>query len=383
MKVTIVGAGLGGLTAALALRQAGIDAEVYERASELREVGAGISLWANAIRALAKLGLGETLRASSMPYARTAILRSDGRVIAQSFLEELVERLRAGGTPALLVLHRADLLRMFSDKLEGAIRLDRTCTGFATRGDKVAARFANGAEVESDVLIGADGIHSAIRAQLYPGERVHYSGYTAWRAVAKFDAAGWGVTESWGCGRRFGIVPMPGGLVYWFATRNAPEGEIDPVETTKRKLLELFQGWHQPIRDLIAATEASAILRNDILDRDPLKNWGSGRVTMLGDAAHPMTPNFGQGGCQAIEDALVLARTLATQANAPAALRAYESERIPRTSQIVLRSRQAGALAQLENPMACRLRDFFVGKIPRGVVLRQLQSMAGYTGHLN
>jgi len=383
VKATVVGAGIGGLTAALALRDAGIDVEIYEQASELREVGAGISLWANAIRALAQLGLGEALRVHSVAYVRTAILRADGRVIAESLLDELVRSLGTDETPAMLVLHRADLLKMLSGRLDSAIRLGQTCTGFEIREDRVIARLAGGAEVESDVLIGADGIRSAIRAQLHPGEPVHYSGYTAWRAVSKFEAAGWGVTETWGCGRRFGIVPMAGDLVYWFATRNAPQGETDPPARVKQNLLELFQGWHEPIYALISATQESAILRNDILDRDPLRNWGVGRVTLLGDAAHPMTPNFGQGGCQAIEDALVLARILRTHSDVPAAVRCYEGERIARTSPIVLRSRQSGVLAQLENPVACRIRDFAIGKIPRAVMLRQWQSMAGYTGHLN
>ncbi|HTS47378.1 MAG TPA: FAD-dependent monooxygenase [Bryobacteraceae bacterium] len=383
MKATVVGAGIGGLTAALALRNAGIDVEIHEQTSELREVGAGISLWANAIRALAKLGLGEALQARSVAYSRTAILRADGQVIAESLLDELVRSLGAGEIPALLVLHRADLLGMLSGRLDCAIRLGQTCTGFEMLEDRVIARFAGGVEVESDLLIGADGIHSGIRAQLRPGERVHYSGYTAWRAVSKFEAAGWGVTETWGRGRRFGVVPMAGGLVYWFATQNAPQGQTDPPGAAKQNLLELFQGWHDPIHALISATQGSAILRNDIQDRDPLANWGTGRVTLLGDAAHPMTPNFGQGGCQAIEDALVLARMLRTHSEVPAALRSYEAERIARTTPIVLRSRQAGVLAQLENPLACRIRDFTVGKIPRAVMLRQLQSMVGYTGHLN
>lgn len=383
VKATVVGAGIGGLTAALALRTAGVDVEVYEQAAELREVGAGISLWVNAIRALAKLGLGEALRARSVPYARTAILRADGQVMAESPLDQLVQRLGAGETPAMVVLHRADLLKMLSGRLQDAIRLGQTCTGFEMRGERVIARFAGGAEVQSDVLIGADGIHSAIGAQLHPGKPVHYSGYTAWRAVAKFEAAGWGVTESWGRGRRFGIAPMSDGFVYWFATRNVPKGETDPSGAAKKNLLESFQGWHEPIHELISATQESAILRNDIQDRDPLTSWGSGRVTLLGDAAHPMTPNFGQGGCQAIEDALVLARTLTMHSSVPETLRSYESERIARTNPIVLRSRQAGVLAQLENPVACRVRDFLVRKIPRAAMLHQLESMAGYTGHLN
>jgi len=198
VKATVVGAGIGGLTTALALRSAGIDVEIYEQAAELRGVGAGISLWVNAIRALAKLGLGEVLRARSVPYARTAILRADGRAIAETSLDELAEPLGDGETPAMLVLHRADLLKMLSGPLENTIRLGQACTGFEMRGEQVIARFTGGAEVQSDVLIAADGIHSAIRAQLCPGEPVRYSGYTAWRAVSKFDAAGWGCDRDLG-----------------------------------------------------------------------------------------------------------------------------------------------------------------------------------------
>jgi 2-polyprenyl-6-methoxyphenol hydroxylase-like FAD-dependent oxidoreductase len=184
VNATVVGAGIGGLTTALALRNAGIDVEICEQATELRAVGAGISLWANAIRALTKLALGAALRARSVPYARTAILRADGRAIAESLLNELVERL-GGGTPAMVVLHRADLLKMLSGPLENAIRLGQTCTGFEMRGEQVITRFAGGAEVESDVLIGADGIHSAVREQIHTGEPVRYPGHTAWRAGRK------------------------------------------------------------------------------------------------------------------------------------------------------------------------------------------------------
>ena len=382
-KAIVVGAGIGGLTAALALQKAGLSVEVYEQAPELKEAGAGISLWANAIRALEQLGFGRVLRERSVAYARTAIVRSDGRTIVEISLDELVQRLRLGDTPVVVVLHRADLLDMLAKPLESAIRLGHRCAGFEIRGERVAARFADGTEAEGDLLIGADGIHSAVRAQLHAGDALRYSGYTAWRAVVKFDSAGWGVTESWGAGKRFGVVPMSGGLVYWFATQNAPQGGNAGAGGAKRELSGLFRGWNEPIPRLISATEESAILRNDIMDRDPLRTWGSGPVTLLGDAAHPMTPNLGQGGCQAIEDALALARSLSSAHNVPDALRNYESERIRRTTPIVLGSRRSGRLAQFDNPLACRIRDALLGKMPHGVLLRQLESVAGYIGHLS
>ena len=383
MKAIVIGAGIGGLTAALALRKAGIEIEIYERVGELRAVGAGISLWANAIRALAALGLGDPLRARSVEYVRTAILRADGAAIAETSLEELVEHTVGGeAIPAAVMVHRADLSNILAGPVCDAIRLGRECTGFEIRGERVAARFHDGSEAVADLLVAADGIHSAIRAQLHPNEPLRYSGYTAWRSVVKFDTTGLGITETWGFGRRFGIVPMSGGLVYWFATRNAPEGQSDPASEIKHNLLDLFQGWHAPIRMLIEASDDQAILRNDIVDRAPLRAWGTGPVTLLGDAAHPMTPNLGQGGCQAIEDGLVLARALAKRSDVPAALRSYESERIARTSPIVSRSREAGVVAQFENPLACRVRDFLFAKIPRSVLFRQLAATAGYRGHL-
>jgi 2-polyprenyl-6-methoxyphenol hydroxylase-like FAD-dependent oxidoreductase len=149
---------------------------------------------------------------------------------------------------------------------------------------------------------------------------------------------------------------MTGGRVYWYATESVPEGQGDPLEGRKQGLLKLFRGWHEPVEALIEATDESAILRNDVYDRPALRRWSVGRATLLGDAAHPMTPDMGQGACQAIEDAVVLADCLSQGSEVAEALRAYESRRIPRTRRVVRESRQAGTIAQWSNPLACRLR---------------------------
>jgi len=378
MKVIIIGAGIAGLTTAIALRRAGIEVEIYEKVSELREVGAGISLWANAIRALDYLGLGSAIRDRSVSYSRTAILRSDGQVIVESPLEKMVALFGS----AMIVLHRADLLAILSAPVKDAIRFDHECIGFHQENNAVVVRFVNGAEARGDVLAGADGIHSIVRSKLHPNESIRYAGYTAWRCVTKFDSAGITTGETWGPGRRFGVVPMWGGLVYWFATRNAPPGQTDLPGQAKQNLLELFRGWHHPIPALISASEESVILRNDIVDRDPLPAWGAGRITLLGDAAHPMTPNLGQGGCQGIEDPLVLARALINVSPVEAALRDYEVRRIARTTPIVQRSRQLGVIGQFEGTLARRLRDFVLGSMPASLALRQLESVVGYQEHL-
>jgi len=374
MKVILIGAGIAGLTTALALRREGIDVEIYERVPEQREVGAGISLWANAICVLDALGVGAAIRDRSVSYSRTAVRRFDGHLIVESPLEKIA----APFASAMVVLHRAELLAILRAPVEDAIRFNHECIEFDQENDSVVARFRNGVKARGDVLAGADGIHSIVRAKLHPGEAIRYSGYTAWRCVTKFDGAAMMAGETWGPGRRFGALPMRGGYAYWFATNNAPLGEKDPPGKTKQNLLELFRGWHHPIPDLIAASEGPAILRNDIVDRDPLPRWGAGRVTLLGDAAHPMTPNLGQGGCQGIEDALVLARMLATVRPVERALREYEERRIARTTPIVRRSRQIGVIGQLEGRLARGVRDFVLASMPASAALRELEAVVSY-----
>lgn len=234
------------------------------------------------------------------------------------------------------------------------------------------AEFAGGEEAQGDFLVGADGLHSVVRGRLHGTERPRYAGYTAWRAVTTFKIQPT-TSESWGHGKRFGIVPIGGSRVYWFATKNAPEGQPEHPEGRKQKLLHLFKGWHPPIVDLIEATDPEAILRHDLYDRKPMKrSWGEGRVTLLGDAAHPTTPNLGQGACQATEGAFVLAQQLRSAMDIAAALRRYEAQRLPRTAFITNLSWRIGRMAQLENPVLCWLRNTALRVVPVGIQTKQL-----------
>jgi 2-polyprenyl-6-methoxyphenol hydroxylase-like FAD-dependent oxidoreductase len=278
-----------------------------------------------------------------------------------------------------IVVHRADLQAILLRALDSdAVRLGAHCTGFTQDGDRVTARFADGEEAHGDLLIGADGLHSVVRAQLFGAAAPRYAGYTAWRAVAPFDHARLTPGETMGRGARFGMAPVSGGRAYWYATLTTPEGGRDVEGGRKRALLEIFRGWHTPIEALIAATDETAILRNDIYDRDPLSHWSVGRVTLLGDAAHPMTPNLGQGACQALEDAVALADALKDSDDVRAALRAYEERRIGRTSALVRQARQIGAVGQWSNPLACRLRDALLKYVVVRVQGRQIERVAGY-----
>jgi 2-polyprenyl-6-methoxyphenol hydroxylase-like FAD-dependent oxidoreductase len=380
MRTLIIGAGIGGLTAALALQQKGIDVEVYERSAVLTDVGAGISLWPNALKALYQLGLRPALDARSFVSLEGAVRGAEGTVLSLTTSEQFVLRL---GLP-VVVFHRAELLEVLVDAARAIpIHPGHECEDVTQDAGGVTARFANGTSVTGDVLIGADGLRSVVRERLGVPGALRYAGYTAWRGIAPFQTAGLMAGETLGCGQRFGLAPIHGNRVYWYATDNLPEGERETPAEAKARLTGLFATWHQPIPDLIRATEATSILRNDISDRDPVDRWGSGRITLLGDAAHPMTPNLGQGACQAIEDALVLAHHLSTGSTVESALRSYESERLPRTSSIVIASRRVGALFQRESRLLCRLRDIALRSMPVALSYRSLQRLGGYEGHLN
>lgn len=365
-KAIIVGGGIGGLTAAIALRGAGIEATVYERAPELKEIGAGIALASNAMSVFAALGLADQITSHGLPLASGAIRTWKGNIIVEAPADEAHRFIS-------VCVHRVDLQRVLATALgEEHLRLGYECVGFQQRSDGVVAEFAGGEEAQGDFLVGADGLHSVVRGRLHGTERPRYAGYTAWRAVTTFKIQP-ATSESWGHGKRFGILPIGGSRVYWFATKNAPEGQPEHPEGRKQELLDLFKGWHPPIADLIEATDPEAILRHDLYDRKPMKrSWGEGRVTLLGDAAHPTTPNLGQGACQAIEGALVLAQQLRSAMDIAAALRRYEAQRLPRTAFITNLSWRIGRMAQLENPVLCWLRNTALRIVPVGIQTKQL-----------
>ena len=373
-KVIIIGGGIGGVTAAVALQQAGFDVTVFERAEKLREVGSGLPLWTNALRALRKIGLSEAFERLGASVTAGSVSTWRGDILADLRTEELLKRL---GT-INMVVHRAELLELLLETLgKDRVHLGATCVGFTQDATGVCARFADGREARGDVLIGADGLHSVIRAQLFGATKPKYAGYTCWRGVAHITRTGL-ETWAWGKGNQFGITPMSKGRAYWFAQRYAIEGAKDKVVGRKREVLEMFQDWHDPIPAVIQATAETDILRNDIYESVPLRHWSSGRVTLLGDAAHTMTPNLGQGACQAIEDAVELAACLKAETGIVATLKLYEERRITRTKRITLLARLIGKVVQWENPMACRIRNAIMKSIPVSLEVKRLMWILDY-----
>lgn len=370
-RVIIIGAGIGGLAAAIALGRAGVDVEIYERSGELAPIGAGLSLWNNALVALDRLGVGDAVRARSVPGTGSGLRDWRGHLLVGSASTALGDRFGE----FVIVVHRAALQQVLLDAVgPGRVRLGHACVGIDADASGVTARFANGVAARADALVGADGLHSVVRAHLHGAAAPRYCGYTAWRGVVPFDQRRLRVGETWGTGRRFGQMPMSDGQVYWFATVNVAAGARS-ADGERAELLRRFRGWHDPIEALIEATPDEAILRNDIYDRPPLTRWGRGPVTLLGDAAHPMTPNLGQGGCQAIEDAVVLARALQGSSSVDAGLRVYEAERIPRTTRFVHASRRVGAIGQVDHPMLASARNLLVRAVGGRLQARQIAQL--------
>jgi 2-polyprenyl-6-methoxyphenol hydroxylase-like FAD-dependent oxidoreductase len=291
--------------------------------------------------------------------------------MSDDMAQEIERTLGAG----IIGIHRATLHELLLAQLgREHVRLASPCLGFAADGERVRVRCAEG-EQSCEALIGADGLHSAVRAQLFGAREPDYAGYTSFRGVTH-DRCGLPASfagELWGRGQRFGGCAIDGERFYWFATLNAKAGETQPdAEAQKRELAARFAGFVPFVPALIASTPATAILRTDIRDRPCSSRWGAGRVSLLGDAAHAMTPNLGQGACQAIEDALVLAQELERSDTIASGLRAYEAARMARANAVVVTARRLGAIGQWQNPFACALRDRLFSWLPPSSTKRQL-----------
>lgn len=351
-KLIIAGGGIGGMAAALALRRAGIGATVYERAPEFAEVGAGISLWPNATRVLQSLNVMDAVLTRGEAVTQFNLCRPDGKLISSIPMSGYQ-------TPAMCI-HRADLHRALRDQLpDECMESGRRLEEFSYDANRVVARFSGGQEAIADGLIGADGINSVVRARIHGEEEPIFRGYCIWRGIAPSipGSAEGHISETWGSGRRFGIMPMGQGRVCWYATQNSAPSRPDAPEGRKSEVLALFRDWHVPIASLIEATDPADIMKNDARDRKALKTWGDGCVTLLGDAAHPITPNVGQGACMAIEDAACLAKCVLNASSIASAFSSYEDMRRSRTAHIARQARRIGAIGQWEHPWIVKGRD--------------------------
>ena len=373
-NIGIVGGGIGGIAAALALRQAGIDVVVYEKAAQLCEVGAGMMLWPNATRVLREMGLLESVLAQSGPNTHFLVRASCGKILMNIALGQF-------DVPAVCI-RRTDLLSVLLAALQPeCVHLGCELEDLEQSEGKVRLYFKGGLVKEHDVVIGADGIRSRVRSKLFGASDPIYRGYTVWRGLAQYDGnavpAGCN-SETWGAGKRFGILNTGHRRFTWYATSNVPPHHLDAACGRKRDLQQMFDGWHEPIANFIDATDESGILKNRACDFAPLRQWGRGMVTLLGDAAHSCTPNLGQGGCMALEDALVLAKCVNREPCLRTALREYESLRYQRTRRIQKRSRLIGRIGQWQNPLFVTGRHVVTSLLSPRLIEHNLRRVYAY-----
>lgn len=380
-RAVVIGGGIGGLTAAVALHQSGWRVTVLERAASLAPVGAAISLAPNALRALDVIGAGDEIRALAAWQGDGGLRTPTGRWISRANASDVAARF---GDP-LVLLRRADLVDRLAARLPpGSVRTGCAAELLDPGGTRAPARVGTPeGELAADLVVGADGIRSAVRSRLFPAHPgTAYSGLTTWRIMVPAPERPFAPHETWGRGRLWGSQPLKDGTVYAYAAALLPAGTPAP-DGEKHELALRFGTWHHPVPALIGSAPDEGVLRHDVHQMAaPLPAFHLGRVALVGDAAHAMQPTLGQGGNQAIEDAVVLAHHAGPGgASGPPRLAGYTADRLPRTTALARRAVGAGRLALLRNPAAIALRNTAVAlasKAGPGLFLRGFVGVADW-----
>ena len=376
----VIGAGIGGLAAAAGLCAAGWDVTACERAGSLEPVGVALALAPNGLRALDAIGAGDALRALAVPQ-ELGIRRCDGRWLMRSTTGRMVSD--RFGDPVIL-LPRAAVIDALAARVPGGVLSLATEVTSVESGGKAAARVATTAgELDADLVVAADGIGSGSRSALFPGHPgLRYAGFTTWRLLTGPVTGQVPMAESWGRGTVFGVMPLSDGRVYCYAAAPADPGAR--VGDELAELVRLFGRWHEPIPGLLAITRPQDVLRHDVAElAASLPSFHRGRAALLGDAAHPMTPNLGQGACQALEDAAVISWLAAGTGpdSVTGMLARYTAARLPRTTNVVRWSRRAATMTTWASPPAVAFRNTvarLTGRLAPGAALRGLAAIYGW-----
>jgi 2-polyprenyl-6-methoxyphenol hydroxylase-like FAD-dependent oxidoreductase len=371
-KALIIGAGPAGLTAALALGRVGIPAAVFERAPALIMAGAGLGVQSNALRALQKLGVGDTIEAAGTELRNQETLDSRGKLLFTMPKGEVADEF---GTPTISVARSDVQLAVMNVLAEGIVRSGRECVAVEQDPEGVTATFADGSTERGALLIAADGGRSVVRTHVY-GEAdptPRYSGFTIWRSIVEMppDELPPHTSRTFlGYGQQFAMFPIGRNRIYWGLMQLEPEGQRDSRPGLRDKLIDELAGFPEVTRRLVLATDEAAIQRTDIHDRDPEQTWHKGRVVLIGDAAHMTTPFLGQGAGIAMEDSVVLAKELSLtdglrdQRMLASALRSFEGARMKRTKSVVLSARRWGQLYSYATPTVVSARNAILHAIP-------------------
>lgn len=363
--IVIAGAGIAGLALAAGLeRDGGPSYLLLEERPALGSTGGAITLWPNAMVALDEIGVGAEVRRAGHAVGAGSVRASDGRVLRSL---DLTASAAVLGGP-LVAVRRGDLIEILHARVAAdRVRVATAVRGYQQQHDGVRV-LTDGEPVVAAALVGADGYRSEVARVLHPGLPERYAGYPAWRGIA--DLGGLEPVQVWGSRQEFGVVPLGDDAAYWFATVREPAGGAADDEIAH--LRSAFAGWPHPVLEVLAATDPAAVTRNDVMDRALPRRWAEGRVVVIGDAAHAMRPHLGQGGCQALIDAVVLARLLRGSGSAASAFPAFEALRRRPVRRVVGLSRAAGRT--IDAPAALHRVTRLV---PDAVMLRSLARVGG------
>ncbi len=351
LKVVVIGAGIGGLTVGIALRQAGFQVEIYDKVRSLRPVGAGISLWSNGVKVLNRLGMGAQIAQIGGRMDHMQYRTQSGEILNDIPLQPLIESVGQRPYPVA----RTDLQQILLDAYGDEIHLGTRCMSVEEDAQGVTALFEDGTQAQGDLLIAADGIHSGLREYVL-GEiyQPQYRGYVNWNGLVPASDA-LAPPNTWviyvGNHQRASLMPVAGDRLYFFFDVPLPPGTTAEPEQYRAELSQYFAGWAEPVQSLIAQLEPEKVARLEIRDVGPIDRLVRGRIALLGDSAHATCPDLGQGGCQAMEDGLMLTQYLqTTNLGVEDALKRYEADRKKRTSAIVLKARDRAEVIHGHEP---------------------------------
>lgn len=372
MKISIIGGGITGLTTALVLLKKGITCQVYENSIALSEVGAGIWMQPNAMSILDYLQIGDKVRAMGMELTEVEVANKN----LIPFRETDESLITDAKNNKIISIHRARLQKILFEALpENSVHFNKSYISHTTHNNKIQIRFSDDTSIETDVLLGADGINSPVRKNTFQSQ-LRYSGQTCWRGISKLsldnEFKGKG-KELWGNNHRFGFANISSTEVYWFAVSKAPQNEKDNKELRKKELLEKFESYHPIISKMIENTDKSKIIRNDINDLKRLETWHKENVCLLGDAAHATTPNMGQGAAQGIEDAFTLGVLLSKSSTPSKAFIEFEKSRRKKVDYIVKSSWMFGKMAH--HSLGRLVMKTIMKLTPEKIVFKQMQAL--------